>query len=76
MIIRNEVNVSAKYFPNAIFPDGADYFPSVEGGISFRQATFQSITCMRIIVKIFRTFALIFTTFRLGRGKGFSLCSA
>ena len=40
MIIRKEVNVSAKYFPNPIFPDGADYFPSIEGGISFRQATF------------------------------------
>ncbi len=42
MIIRKEVNVSAKYFPNPIFPDGADYFPSIEGGISFRQATFSN----------------------------------
>ena len=24
MIIRNEVNVSAKYFPNPISPEGAD----------------------------------------------------
>ncbi len=42
MIIRNEVNVSAKYFPNPISPEGADYFPSKEGFISCRQATFSN----------------------------------
>ena len=50
MIIRNEANVSAKYFRNLFSPEGADYFPSIEGFVSCRQATFQTITYMRIIV--------------------------
>ena len=42
MIIHNEVNVSAKYFLNPISPEGGDYFPSIEGFISCRQATFSN----------------------------------
>ena len=42
MIIRKEVNVPAKYFLNPISPEGADYFPSKEGFISCRQATFSN----------------------------------
>ena len=42
MIICNEVNESAKYFLNPISPAGADYFPSIEGFISCRQATFSN----------------------------------
>ena len=53
MIIRKEVNVPAKYFLNPISPEGADYFPSKEGFISCRQATFQTVTYMRISVKTF-----------------------
>ena len=47
MIIRNKVIVSAKYFLNPISPEGEDYFPSIEGFISCRQATFskQSSIC-------------------------------
>ena len=41
-IILNEVNMSAKYFLNPISPEGADYFPSIEGFISCRKATFSS----------------------------------
>ena len=40
MIIRNEVLMSAKYFLNPISPEGADYFPSIEGFIFCRKATF------------------------------------
>ena len=42
MIIRNEVIVSAKYFLNPISPKGDRLFPSIEGFISCRQATFSS----------------------------------
>ena len=42
MIIRKEVNLPAKYFLNPISPEGADYFPSKEGFISCRQATFSN----------------------------------
>ena len=41
MIISNEVNVLAKYFINPISPEGTDYFPSIEGFISCRQATLE-----------------------------------
>ena len=41
MIIRNEVKMS-KYFLNPISPEGEDYFPSIEGFISCRQATFSN----------------------------------
>ena len=50
MINRNEVKmskISLTLFP----PKGTDYFPSTEGFISCRQATFQTVTYMRISVK-------------------------
>ena len=42
MIIRNVVIVSAKYFLNPISPEGEYYFPSIEGFISCRKATFSN----------------------------------
>ena len=34
--------MSSKYFRNPISPEGVDYFPSIEGFISCRQATFSN----------------------------------
>lgn len=45
MIIRNKVIVSAKYLLDPISPEGEDYFPSIEGFISCRQATFSKYCC-------------------------------
>ena len=51
MIISNEVNVSAKYFINPISPEGTDYFPSIEGFISCRQATLERPRCVGFSIR-------------------------
>ena len=50
MIIRNEMIVSAKYLLNPISPRRGRLFPLDRELISCRQATFQTIIYMRIIV--------------------------
>ena len=70
MIIRNEVIVSAKYFLNPISPKRDRLFPSIEGFISCRQATFSSNHLYTDNRFIFCTSRIIETTplFHDGRG--------